>query len=85
MAEQIEDKREKIQAFLLAKECYSMKLGLLTNAAVVDDAMKFVSEHSTDNNKKLISSKKEDSISQESKEPDHTTELEKNMKSEQKK
>jgi len=27
-----EDKREKIQALLLAKECYSMKLELLTNA-----------------------------------------------------
>src|SRR5690242_8176626 len=32
-----EDKREKIQALSLAKECYSMKLELLTNATVVDD------------------------------------------------
>ena len=39
-----EDKREKIQALSLAKECYSMKLDLLTNATVVDDAIKFVSE-----------------------------------------
>jgi hypothetical protein len=31
-----EDKREKIQALSLAKECYSMKLDLLTNATVVD-------------------------------------------------
>jgi hypothetical protein len=31
-----EDKREKIQALSLAKECYSMKLELLTNATVVD-------------------------------------------------
>src|SRR5919199_2685937 len=38
-----EDKREKIQALLLAKECYSMKLDLLTNATVVDDAIRFVS------------------------------------------
>jgi predicted transcriptional regulator len=30
-----EDKREKIQALSLAKECYSMKLDLLTNATVV--------------------------------------------------
>lgn len=30
-----EDKREKIQALSLAKECYSMKLELLTNATVV--------------------------------------------------
>jgi hypothetical protein len=28
----------------LAKECYSMKLDLLTNATVVDDAIRFVSE-----------------------------------------
>jgi hypothetical protein len=29
----------------LAKECYSMKLELLTNATVVEDAIRFVSEH----------------------------------------
>jgi hypothetical protein len=40
-----EDKREKIQALSLAKDCYSMKLDLLTNATVVDDAIGFVSEH----------------------------------------
>jgi hypothetical protein len=34
-----DDKREKIQALSLAKECYSMKLELLTNATVVDDAI----------------------------------------------
>jgi hypothetical protein len=39
-----EDKREKIQALSLAKECYAMKLELLTNATVVDDAIRFVSE-----------------------------------------
>jgi predicted transcriptional regulator len=38
-----EDKREKIQALSLAKDCYSMKLDLLTNATVVDDAIRFVS------------------------------------------
>jgi predicted transcriptional regulator len=42
-AQQTEDKREKIQALSLAKECYSMKLDLLTNATVVDDAIRFVS------------------------------------------
>jgi hypothetical protein len=41
-ADQTEDKREKIQALSLAKECYSMKLELLTNAIVVDDAIRFV-------------------------------------------
>jgi hypothetical protein len=35
-----EDKKEKIQALSLAKECYSMKLDLLTNATVVDDAIR---------------------------------------------
>jgi transposase len=39
-----EDKREKLQALSLAKECYSMKLELLTNATVVDDAITFVAE-----------------------------------------
>jgi IS30 family transposase len=39
-----EDRREKIQALSLAKDCYSMKLDLLTNATVVDDAIRFVSE-----------------------------------------
>ena len=42
-AQNTEDKREKIQALSLAKECYSMKLDLLTNATVVDDAIRFVS------------------------------------------
>jgi hypothetical protein len=41
-AQNTEDKREKIQALSLAKECYSMKLDLLTNATVVDDAIRFV-------------------------------------------
>jgi hypothetical protein len=43
-----EDKREKIQALSLAKDCYSMKLDLLTNATVVDDAVRFVSQKSED-------------------------------------
>ena len=58
------NKREKIQALSLAKECYSMKLDLLTNATVVNDAMKFVSSN---NNKKSVS-EEEDSSGQESKE-----------------
>ena len=35
----------------LAKECYSMKLDLLTNATVVDDAIRFVSDRSKDKEK----------------------------------
>ena len=53
-SQQTEDKREKIQALSLAKECYSMKLELLTNATVVDDAIRFVS-HKSKNNEKLKS------------------------------
>jgi hypothetical protein len=41
-----EDKREKIQALSLAKECYGTKLDLLTNATVVEDAIRFVSDRS---------------------------------------
>jgi hypothetical protein len=47
-----DDKREKIQALSLAKECYSMKLDLLTNATVVDDAIRFVSSNVSKDNYK---------------------------------
>ena len=50
-SQQAEDRREKIQALSLAKECYSMKLDLLTNATVVDDAIRFVSESETSKDK----------------------------------
>jgi len=32
----------------LAKECYAMNLDLLTNATVIDDAIRFVKEKSKD-------------------------------------
>jgi hypothetical protein len=38
-----EDGREKMQALSLAKECYSIKMDLLTNATAVDDAIRFSS------------------------------------------
>jgi DNA-binding transcriptional regulator LsrR (DeoR family) len=38
-------KADKIKALALAKECYAMKLELLTNATVVDDAIRFVASH----------------------------------------
>ena len=41
--------KRKIQALSLAKECYSMKLALLTNATAVDDAIRFVSQKSKEN------------------------------------
>jgi hypothetical protein len=68
-AQQTEDKREKIQALSLAKECYSMKMDLLTNATVVDDAIRFVSQKSKDNGKIKSASGKSDK--EESNEPDY--------------
>lgn len=38
-------KSDKIKVLALVKECYAMKLELLTNATVVDDAIRFVSSH----------------------------------------
>jgi predicted subunit of tRNA(5-methylaminomethyl-2-thiouridylate) methyltransferase len=38
-------KSDKIKALTLAKDCYATKLELLTNATVVDDAIRFVSSH----------------------------------------
>src|SRR5690242_19026310 len=55
-----EDKREKIQALSLAKECYSMKLDLLTNATVVDDAIRFVYSKTKENLKSASEGDKEE-------------------------
>jgi hypothetical protein len=66
------NKREKIQALALAKECYSMKLELLTNASVVDYAIRFVSDESKENLRKLPNKEERDSNEQQSKEePDY--------------
>jgi hypothetical protein len=66
-AHNTEDKREKIQALSLAKDCYSMKLDLLTNATVVDDAIRFVSKKSKDDKiKSVVQGDRE-----ESSEPDY--------------
>jgi hypothetical protein len=42
------DKRERMQALSLAKECYAMKLDLLSSATVVDRAVRFVENHRTE-------------------------------------
>jgi IS30 family transposase len=65
-----EDKREKIQALSLVKECYSMKLELLTNATVVDDAISFVFQKSKEK-EKLESSLDINEEEKESKEADY--------------
>ena len=38
-------KGDKIKALALAKECYAMKLELLTNATLVEDVIRFVASH----------------------------------------
>jgi hypothetical protein len=65
-AQNTEDKSEKIHALSLAKECYSIKLDLLTNATVVDDAIRFVSSKSKANLQSYSECDKE-----ESKEPNY--------------
>jgi hypothetical protein len=64
-SQKTDEAREKIQALSLAKECYSMKLDLLTNATVVEDAIRFVSSKSKEN----PNSNEDDK--EESKEPDY--------------
>ena len=39
------DIKEKLSALSLAKEAYSMKLDVLTNVGVIDNASRFISEH----------------------------------------
>src|SRR5947208_3661162 len=89
-SQQEEERRGKIQALSLAKECYSMKLDLLTNATVVDDAIRFVaseSEKSKGKDKeekvKSLSSSSDSSSNEEdkeSKEPDYDDDNEKSDK-----
>jgi hypothetical protein len=45
IVEQSEDKREKIQPLSLAEDCIEKISELLTHATVVDEAIKFVSTH----------------------------------------
>ncbi len=70
-SKQTEDKREKLQALSLAKECYSMKLDLLTNASVVDDAIRFVSSKTKDKERVKSSANVNEQDKEESNEPDY--------------
>jgi hypothetical protein len=69
-AQSTEDRREKIQALSLAKECYSMKLDLLTNATVVEDAIRFVSSNKFKDNLRSLGDNSE-VYKGKSKEPDY--------------
>jgi hypothetical protein len=55
----------------MAKECYSMKLDLLTNATVVDDAIRFVSVSQKSNEKQKSSLYNSNEAEKESREPDY--------------
>jgi hypothetical protein len=63
-----QDKRERIQALSLAKECYSMKLDLLTNTTVVNDAIRFVNEKSHSNLKDINESNQDEDENETDKE-----------------
>ena len=84
-AQNAKDKREKIQALSLAKECYSMKLDLLTNATVVDDAIRFVSSNKSKENPKSLYnySNKGDNKKEESNDPDYYDEDKDQLEEEQ--
>jgi hypothetical protein len=85
-AQTTEDKRKKIQALSLAKECYSMKLDLLTNATVVDDAIRFVSSsHKSKEKLKSSPSDSNENDKEESKEPDYDEDDEDRLEVEQEK
>ena len=51
------DKREKIEALKLARDCYSMRLDLLTNSSVINDSMRFIEK-----SKESISNKNDNNI-----------------------
>jgi DNA-binding MarR family transcriptional regulator len=67
------DTKEKLSALALAKDCYSMKLELLTNASVVDDAARFVSLHDQEKVTKNVIS--ESIVTQQEEESNTTTQL----------
>ena len=59
------------QGLSLVKDCYLMKLESLTNATVVDDAMKFVSDRSKENLKSSSNNSNTNEDDKESHEPDY--------------
>ena len=49
-----EEGKDKLHALSLAKDCYSMKLELLTNATIVEDALKFVDRNKNNNQARVV-------------------------------
>jgi hypothetical protein len=64
-------KEKKIHALSLAKECYSMKLDLLTNSTVVDEAIMFVSFNKSNAKQKSPSGNSNEDDKDELNEPDY--------------
>jgi hypothetical protein len=64
-------KSDKIKALALAKECYAMKLELLTNATVVDDVIKFVRQQKSLSYMDINRSNANKEDKEESTEPDY--------------
>ena len=56
------DKREKIEALKLARDCYSMRLDLLTNSSVINDSMRFIEKSKLKQN---LSNNNENNIDKE--------------------
>ena len=48
------DKRERMQGLTLAKECYAMKLDLLSSSTVVERAVNFVNKGLTQQNREVV-------------------------------
>jgi hypothetical protein len=59
-AHNTEDKREKVQALSLAKECYSKKLDLLAKATVADEDDKESNQHDYDEDKDQLEIEQEE-------------------------
>jgi hypothetical protein len=67
MSKGTQDKRERMQALSLAKECYSMITDLLTNVGVIREAMKFVTDKKRDN--AMLAIKEEEPSTKDEPEP----------------
>lgn len=68
MSETAIDKREKIEALKLARDCYSMRLDLLTNSSVINDSMRFIEKYHHHHHQKQNLSNKKENIDQEEEE-----------------
>ncbi len=52
-----DSEREKLHALNLTKKCYAMKMDMLTNATVVDDAIRFIAVNTNSNSEKIMKAK----------------------------